>query len=94
MVKERHSGVMLAFGLGSSLRSVGLSIRPIIGSGKDTMRAKLIDTDYYEVVDGEKWYSAKLMVNGRWFVTNHRGRGINQGSAIHRRVVAAIASLT
>ncbi len=45
---------------------------------------------YYEVSgDGNKWYSATRRSFG-WFVVNHVGRAINQDSAIHRRVVAAI----
>ncbi|WP_396909970.1 hypothetical protein [Mycolicibacterium sp.] len=55
------------------------------------MKAQLIDTDYYEVVDGEKWYSAKRRPDHTFFVTNHRGRVIKEGSDIHRRVVAAIS---
>lgn len=54
------------------------------------MKAQLVDTDYYEVADGEKWYSAKRRNDSTFFVTNHRGHVIKDGSTIHRRVVAAV----
>ena len=56
------------------------------------MKARKIGHGYYEVVDGEKWYTASLLTNGLWFVVNHRGTAIRQQSAVHRRVIAAINS--
>lgn len=58
------------------------------------MKAKLLEPDFYEVVDGEAWYTASLNIDGSWFVMNHRGTLILQGSAIHRRVVEAIDALS
>lgn len=58
------------------------------------MKAILLETDFYEIRDGEKWYTAAQMSSGLYFVVNHKGRYINQGSAIHRKVVAAIEELT
>lgn len=55
------------------------------------MKAKQIEPGYWQVVDGEKWYTAKRLDNGQWFVRNHHMRSINQGSAIHRRVTSAIS---
>lgn len=54
------------------------------------IQVKKISHGYYEVIDGEKWYTASLMTNGLWFVVNHQGRAINQGTAVHRRVVATL----
>ena len=49
------------------------------------------DWPFYEVQDGEKWYTASRRF-ASWYVVNHRGTSIRQGSAIHRRVVAAVAA--
>jgi hypothetical protein len=49
-----------------------------------------IGPDYFQVHDGDKWYTASKMEGGLWFVVNHQGRAIRQGTEIHRRVVAAV----
>ena len=59
------------------------------------MKAKFIDTGYYEVVDGDKWYTARRLPGYTageltWFVCNHRGRIIKQGSALYRAVVRTV----
>lgn len=57
------------------------------------MKATVLETKFYEITDGEKWYTASLTEGGQYFVTNHKGRLINQGTAIHRKVVAAVNEL-
>lgn len=58
------------------------------------MRVREIEPRYYEVTVGEKWYSAAQCNDGGFFVMNHRGRAIRQGSALYRAVVAAIEART
>ncbi|ALA48182.1 hypothetical protein AU152_gp69 [Mycobacterium phage Phlei] len=54
------------------------------------MKAREIEPRYYEVTDGEKWYSAVQLGDGGFNVMNHKGQIIRQGSAIYRAVIAAI----
>lgn len=53
------------------------------------MKAREVEPHYYEIVDGEKWYSAAKRSDGTYFVCG-RQRSLKDGSATHRRVVAAI----
>ncbi|ART70548.1 hypothetical protein BTO20_20185 [Mycobacterium dioxanotrophicus] len=57
------------------------------------MKARLIEDQLYEVVDGRKWYTASRRSDGSYFVMNHVGRAISEGSDIHRRVVRAVEEL-
>ncbi|MFV8268051.1 hypothetical protein ACNQR9_34595 [Mycolicibacterium peregrinum] len=54
------------------------------------MKARLIEDQLYEVVDGRKWYTASRRPDGSYFVMNHVDRAISEGSDIHRRVVQAV----
>lgn len=45
---------------------------------------------YYEVVDGDKWWTLILMTNGVWNVTNHRGQQIKQDGPLGRKLFRAI----
>jgi hypothetical protein len=58
------------------------------------MRVREIEPHYYEVTDGEKWYSAVQLGDGSYHVMNHQGRIIQQGAAIYRAVAAAIEART
>lgn len=58
------------------------------------MNAFRLETDFYEIHDGEKWYTARQRDDGSYFVVNHKGRYIDQDTVIHRKVVAAVKELT
>lgn len=57
------------------------------------MKARLIEDQLYEVVDGRKWYTASRRPDGSYFVMNHVGRAISEGSDIQRRVVRAVQAV-
>lgn len=57
------------------------------------MKARLIEDQLYELVDGRKWYTAKQRPAGTYFVMNHMGRVISESSAIYRRVVRAVEAV-
>lgn len=58
------------------------------------MKASLIEPEFFEVVDGETWYTASRREDGSLFVMNHRGTVIREQSAVHKRVAAAVAAIS
>lgn len=54
------------------------------------MQAKHRGHDYYEVVDGDKWWTLILATSGTWVITNHRGQQVRQDGALGKKLFAAI----
>lgn len=57
------------------------------------MQVKQIGADYWQVTDGDRWWTVKSVANygmRYWLITNSRGRVLNSTGATGQRVLAAI----
>lgn len=59
------------------------------------MKVTRIDTDYWQVVDGEKWYTVKLLremktPSARWLIVNRAGHQLDYWARTGQALVNAV----
>ena len=58
------------------------------------MRVQQIDSDYFEVSDGDKWWSLKRTGFSGWFITNRRGQVVRSTGPTGKRLINAVLNRT